>query len=49
MSTRTERKNRWWMRCFNCKQWRGSIKGKKPEGHFDPWTKTYICKKDEHA
>jgi len=47
MSTRQERKHRWWMRCFNCGEWRGSVKGKRTPGHYDPWTKSYICKRKE--
>ena len=47
MSTRRERKSRWWLRCRGCDGWRGSTHGKrKTDPHFNPWTKTYTCQDD---
>ncbi|MGH1563053.1 hypothetical protein [Mumia sp. DW29H23] len=44
MSTRKERKNRWWLRCPGCGGWKGSTHGERQTGpHFDPFTKTYVC------
>ena len=42
MSTRKERAARanFWLRCRGCGEFR-------PKGHFDPWTKTYVCRKED--
>ena len=46
VSTRRERKNRWWLRCPNCKAWLPTVhKVEKRGGHLNPFTKTYICEK----